>query len=86
MKKEYDTFVYSLDELPEGKECQIAIRDLAPGQRKYGSVYVKALVSSSAEKLPDGDTLWVRSELGHPYPGSWKIKIIEQLEDYLEDI
>ena len=81
MTKEYDTFVYSLDELPEGKECRIAIRDLAPGKYKYGTRYVKALVSSSAEKLPDGDTLWVRSELGRLYQQPWKIKVIEQLGD-----
>jgi len=85
MNKEYDTFVYSLDELSEGEECRIAIRDLSPGQHKYNTLYVKALVSSSAEKLPAGDTLWIRTELGRRYQQPWKIKVIEQLDE-LEEI
>ena len=85
MKKEFDTFVYNLEELPEGEECRIAIRDLSPGQRKYKTLYVKAVVSSSPEKLPAGDTLWIRTELGRQYQQPWKIKIIEQLEE-LEEI
>ena len=80
MNKEYDTFVNSLDELPEGQECRIVIRDLAPGRRKYNSIYVEALVSSSAEKLPEGDTLWIRSLLGQIHPQPWRIRIIEQLD------
>ncbi len=82
MSKEYDTFVNSLDELPDGEECRIVVRDLAPGRHKYNSIYVRALVSSSTEKVPEADTLWVRSELGRLYPQPWKIKVIEQL-DYL---
>ena len=82
MSKEYDTFVYKLDELPDGDECRIVVRDLAPGQRKYNSICVKAVVSSSSERLPDGDTLWIRTELGRRYEPPWKIKIIEQLDDF----
>ena len=79
MIKEYDTFVDSLDELSQGQECRITIRDLAPGRHKYNSLYVRALVSSSAEQLPGGDTLWIRFPLGALHPQPWNIKIIEEL-------
>ncbi len=82
MSKEYDTFLLNNDELPDGRECRIIIRDLTAGKRKYNSFPVKALVSNSAEQLPDGNTLWVRTELGHLYSKEpWKIKIIERLAD-----
>ncbi len=77
--KEYDTFVLRDEVLPDGQECQVIIRDLAPGKHKYSSFKVKAVVSSSAERLPDGDTLWVRNEVGTLSKDPWKIKIIERL-------
>ncbi len=80
MKKEYDTFVLRNEELPDGQECQIAIRDLTPGKRKYESFSVKAFISSSAEQLPEGDRLWIRTDLGRLEKAPWKIKIIERLE------
>ncbi len=80
MQKEYDTFVLRNEVLPDGQECQIGIRDLAPGKHKYSQRWVKARVASSAEQLPDGDTLWVRTELGRLQKQPWKIKIIEELE------
>ena len=82
MKKEYDTFILNDEKLPDGKECRLAIRDLASGKHKYSTLFVKALVSSSPEQLPEGDNLWVRTELGHLYNKKpWKIKIIEQFND-----
>ncbi len=77
--KEYDTFVLRGEVLPDGEECQIIIRDLAPGKHKYSSFKVKALVASSAAKLPKGDTLWVRNEVGALSKEPWRIKIIERL-------
>ena len=79
MMKEYDTFVLRDGVLPEGKECRLAIRDLTPGKNKYAVSYVKALVSSSVEQLPEGETLWVRTDLGRLDKKPWKIKIIEKL-------
>jgi hypothetical protein len=81
VKKEYDTFLLGTDKLPDGRECQIVVRDLTPGKYKYQSFHVKAIVSSSAEQLPEGDTLWVRTELGRLDQHPWKIRIIEPLED-----
>lgn len=81
MQKEYDTFIMKNEELPDGRECYLAIRDLTAGKRKYQTLFVKALVSSSAEQLPDGDTMWVRTELGRLHKEPWKIKIIEQAKE-----
>lgn len=75
--KEYDTFVLRNEVLPDGEECRIIIRDLTPGKHKYASLTVKALVASSAELLPEGDTLWVRNEVGALSKDPWKIKILE---------
>jgi hypothetical protein len=81
MMKEYDTFLLKDEELPEGKECLLTIRDLAPGKHKYRTSLVKAIVSSSAELLQEGDVLWVRTELGHLVNKKpWVIKITERIE------
>jgi phenylphosphate carboxylase gamma subunit len=79
MKKSYDTFVRSLKELPEGQEVELLIRDLTPGMHKYDSRYVRAIISSSPEKLPTGDILWLRLERGTLHPQPWTIKITEEL-------
>ncbi|MDP2647454.1 MAG: phenylphosphate carboxylase subunit gamma [Desulfobacterales bacterium] len=79
--KEYDTFVLKDEMLPDGKECRLTIRDLTSGKHKYSPTLVKALVSSSSELLPEGDNLWIRTELGHVINKEpWKIKIIESLD------
>ena len=82
MKREYDIFVDSLDELAQGDEIAITIRDLTPGRCKYDSRYVKAMVSSSPEQLPGADTLWIRFQRGQKHPQPWAIKIIEELGEY----
>jgi hypothetical protein len=75
MKKEYLAFVPDINDLIEGQEIQITIRDLAPGRNKYNAKIVKAVVSHSPEKMPDADTLWVRSWIGVAYPDPWAIRI-----------
>jgi phenylphosphate carboxylase gamma subunit len=83
MPKEYDTFVDDLSTLPEGKELVLAIRDLTPGNRKYDTRVVKAVVASSPDKLPDSDVLWLRFQRGSLRPEPWRIKIIEETEGLL---
>ncbi len=85
MKKEFDTFVENLQELPDGQECRLTIRDLTPGRRKYENRYVRALVSSSPERLPDGDTLWLRFSTGFLYPQPWAIKVVEELGEFMTE-
>lgn len=75
MAKEYDTFVQNLDDLKEGKETELIIRDL----ETYEQLKVRALVSSSREKLPDGNLLRIRFSRGVAYDEPWTIKILEEL-------
>jgi hypothetical protein len=79
MAKEYDTFVETLDDLKEGEEIELTIRDL----ETYEAKKVKAVVFSSKEKLPDGDTLWIRFSRGTPHKEPWAIKITEELPSFL---
>ena len=72
----YETFVLaSLSELKEGEEQVIDIRDA----ETYEPKVVKAIVSSSPEKLPGADTLRIRWRRGQLVPQPWAIKIIEDL-------
>jgi hypothetical protein len=77
---EYLTFVPDFKNFPDGKETDIVIKSLSPGPRKYEARYVKALVSSTPDTIPDGDTLWIRTRLGYLRPKPWAIKIIEELD------
>ena len=69
----YEIFVRRLEELEEGKELQKEIRDV----QKYERKTVKALFSSSPQKLPDGEPLWVRGPLGQLLDAKpWRVKIV----------
>ncbi len=71
----YEIFVSKLSELEEGKELQKEIRDAKTYERKN----VEAIFSSSPEKLPDGELLWVRGTLGPLVDKkAWRIKIISE--------
>jgi len=75
-RKGYEIFVRKLDELEQGKEVQKEIRDAQTYERKN----VKAIISSSLDKLPDGESLWVRGMLGQLLDEKpWKIKIISEV-------
>lgn len=83
MKKQFMTFVKDMNELVEDVELALAVRDLAPGRRKYDCKIVKAILVSSPRKLPDGDILWIRSWTGVLYPEPWAIKIMASLDETL---
>jgi hypothetical protein len=75
MRTGYGIYVRSLKELEEGKELEKLVTDV----QTYETKNVKALFSSSPEKLADGEDLWVRSPLGLLLDEKpWKIKIISQ--------
>ena len=87
MVKEYEVFIRSIgDELVEGQEVELTIKDLTPGPRKYENRVVKAIVSSSPEKLSNYDILRVRSWTGHLYPEPWAIKIVEEVGEVLSGL
>lgn len=79
MAKEYQTFVAALENVPDGREVELVIKDLTPGPRKYNSYRVKAIVNKSKGGSPDADILWVRSEVGALYPDRWSIKVLTVL-------
>ena len=81
MKKEYLTFVPDIKDLIENQEVKLTIKDLSPGSHKYNARIVKATLSSDPKRLPEGDTLRVRSWIGVMYPQPWAINILEELED-----
>lgn len=83
MRKEFDTFIDNVQRLADGQECQLVIRDLTSGPRKYTSRYVRAIVSSSPETLLDSDTLWVRFPMGNLHPQPMAIKIMEELGEFM---
>ncbi len=85
MKKECDSFVDDPSQLPAEGEVSLVIRELTPEDRrkKYMSRYVRARVSNDPDKLPDGDVLWLRWQMGKPHPKPWAIKVLEYLGDYL---
>lgn len=83
MAKEWVIFVTRLEDLVEGQENVLTIRDLSPGQKKYNAKVVKAKASPNPDTLPGGDILWVRSWIGILYPEPLAIKIIEEVGDYI---
>ena len=83
MKKEYVTWLVTEEQLAEGQEIELTLRDLTPGREKYNGRNVKAIVSSSPDKLPEGDILWIRSGTGVLQPNPWAIKITGELPEFL---
>lgn len=83
MTKEFVTFVKDFNELREGEEITLAIRDLNYGREKYDCKIVKAFVTRSSEHLTDGYTLWIRSWTGVLHPKPWAIKILAELGETL---
>ena len=73
----YDTFLTSLSDLPEGKEMALSVRDLRPGIYKYTYRYVKARVSASPDRYPDG--LAIRFGRGQLHGGQYSIEVLEEL-------
>lgn len=81
-KKEFLTFVGKLEDLTQGKEVELLVKDLAPGRQKYDARYVRAVVSSDSKDLPDSDVLWIRGFVGVLYPQPWAIKITAEVGEF----
>ncbi len=81
-KKELLTFVGKLEDLTEGKEVELLVKDLAPGRQKYDARYVRAVLSSDSKDLPNSDVLWIRGLVGVLYPQPWAIKITAELGEF----
>lgn len=74
----YDIFVESLQELTEGEEITVPVRDLTPGTHKYSYKYVRALVSADSGRYPEG--LLIRFGRGQEYAKPYSIKVLEFVE------
>lgn len=85
MGNEYQTFLSNPQNILEGQEIEIVIKDLTPGPRKYDSSRVKAIVYKSICKEQGRDLLWVRSEVGLLDPHPWEIKITERLPNLIDN-
>lgn len=81
-RKEFLTFVGKLEDLTQGKEAELLVKDLTPGWRKYDARYVRAIVCRDAKDLPDSDVLWIRGLVGVLYPQPWSIKIIAEVGEF----
>jgi hypothetical protein len=80
--KIYDTFNDEPEKMPQMEEIDITVRDLSPGNEKYCSKYVRAILSKDADALPDGDELMIRFQRGGLLPEKWRIKIIKEIGEY----
>lgn len=81
MTKKYDTYVQSISSVKQGEEIELSVRDLDT----YEFRVVRAIVSSSIDKLPGGDPLWIRLMKGKIITEEpWAIKIVEDLGGLLE--
>ncbi len=81
-KKEYLTFVGKLEDLLQGEDIELLVKDLAPGRRKYDAHYVRALVSNDPQELPEADVLWIRGWVGVLYPKPWAIRITRNIGEF----
>ena len=69
----YDIFVNNLEDLPEGQEMELEVRDLTPGIHKYEYRWVKAQVSSNADTYPQ--KLLIRFGRGQAYEKAYSIQV-----------
>ena len=78
LRQGYEIFVRSLEELVQNKEFETEIRDISTCETRV----VKAIVSGSAEDLPDGSSLWVRALVGHLLDERpWRVRVTQVLEE-----
>ena len=81
-KKEYLTFVGKLEDLTQGKETELLVKDLTAGPRKYDARYVRAVVGDDPAHMPDADVLWIRGFVGVLYPRPWAIRIVREVGEF----
>lgn len=76
----YDIFVNSLDELQEGAELELQVRDLTPGIHKYAYKWVKARVSAKADTYPQ--KLLIRFGRGQAYERPYSIEVYGEINKF----
>ena len=78
---ELETYIKYLEEqmgeIEAGRPIMIQVTDREIFEQKV----VKAIITRSPDKLPDGENLWIKNEREEIGPVPWKIKIIEETND-----
>jgi len=82
MGKEYESFVRDRAHVLSGREVVLALRELAPGRKKYRGVNVRAVVSQPPR--PGEPILWLRSVVGVKDPRPCSLRIVSELPDAFE--
>lgn len=77
----FETFVREAGDLRPGEETALALRDLAPGRRKYLARHVVGVVTR--EPAAGSQPLLVRSVVGNVVPGEWHVRVIRPLPQRL---
>lgn len=78
----YDCFVSDPEQLRDGMEKELVIRDLSSGVRKYDSRYVLAMLIEPGKDAQKADVLYVRQLNGELHKKEWLIKVVEELGVY----
>lgn len=78
----YDIFINNLDELPEGQEMELQVRDLTPGTHKYSYKWVKAFVSANPETY--SEKLQIRFGRGQAHNMPYSIKVTGEVNKFPE--
>ncbi|MBI4319459.1 MAG: hypothetical protein HY675_13305 [Chloroflexi bacterium] len=73
---EYQVLEEDLRNYKEGDEVLVQIED----RDTFEHLAVRAIIYRSRDRLPDGDTLWIRAlENGVMRPDPWAIKILDEI-------
>lgn len=78
----YDIFIKNLDELQEGQEMELQVRDLTPGTHKYCYKWVKAKVSPNPETY--AEKLQIRFGRGQAHNMPYSIKVTGEVSKFPE--
>lgn len=78
----YDLFVNNVEELQEGQEIELQVRDLTPGKSKYCYKWVKARVSSDSDAY--SDKLLIRFGRGQAHDRAYSIKVLGEINKFPE--
>jgi hypothetical protein len=79
MGKEYVAYVRDPQQVPQGQEMLLVVRDLTPGSRKYDARVVKAILSETAPGSKKSDIIFLRSGTGILDPKPRGIKIVKEM-------
>lgn len=78
-KQIWETFVRRPDDLKDGVEMPMVVRDLTPGREKYRMRHVVAVASRNPEAAASMDLLRVRTVVGLLLDETWGVRILREL-------